>query len=132
MNQKTERINMADVFKARYVLQRSDDHLIARDAVEPDNRSGNVADSFLAFRSQDEAEAFRREMQREDFKVVELPPDSWLDACREFMQEGLTYISLLELDGGTVVKKAVRLADILSTADQLAEESRHLDAFRWN
>ena len=103
VNPKVEQINMAEVFEARYVLQRrSDDHLIARDAVEPDHRSSNVADAFLAFRTQEEAEAFRREMRAEQFEIVELPPEVWLDACRCFLQEGLTYISLLELDGGTV------------------------------
>jgi hypothetical protein len=62
MNKQTERMSMSEILNARYILQRrSDDHLIARDAVEPDHRSGNVADSFLAFRTQEEAEAFRRE-----------------------------------------------------------------------
>jgi hypothetical protein len=48
------------------------------------------------------------------------------------LQEGLTYISLPEIDGGTIVKKAVRLADILATIDQIAGQHRHLDAYRWN
>src|SRR4051812_12541558 len=132
VNPKVEQINMAEVFEARYVLQRrSDDYLIARDAVEPDHRSSNVADAFLAFRTQEEAEAFRREMRAEQFEVVELPPEVWLDACRRFLQEGLTYISLLELDGGKVVKKGVRLADILAAVDQIADEHRHLNAYHW-
>jgi hypothetical protein len=59
-------------------------------------------------------------------------PDVSLDACRSFLRERLTYISLSELDGGTVVKKSVRLADILATIDQIAGEHGHLDAFRWN
>jgi hypothetical protein len=133
MNKQTERLSMTEILSARYILQRlSDDHLIARDAVEPDHRSGNVADSFLAFRTQDAAEAFRRAMRADQFQVVELPPDVWLDACRSFLQEGLTYISLPELDGSTVVKKSVRLADILATIDQIAHQDRHLDAYRRN
>jgi hypothetical protein len=70
MNKQTERMSMGEILKARYVLQRlSDDHLIARDAVEPDHRSGNVADSFLAFRTQEEAEAFRRAMRADQFEI---------------------------------------------------------------
>jgi hypothetical protein len=56
MNKQTERVSMTEILSARYILQRrSDDHLIARDAVEPDHRSGNVPDSFLALRTQQEA-----------------------------------------------------------------------------
>jgi hypothetical protein len=133
VSKQTERMSMTEILNARYILQRrSDDRLIARDAVEPDHRSGNVADSFLAFPTHEEAEAYRRAMRADQFQVVELPPDVWLDACRSFLQEGLTYISLPELDGGTVVKKAVRLADILGTLDRLAGEHGHLDAYRWS
>src|SRR5438034_1281685 len=56
------------------------------------------------------------------------PPDVWLDGCRGFLQEGLTYISLPELDGDTVVKKSVRLDDILATIDQIADGHGDLDA----
>jgi hypothetical protein len=133
MSKQTERMSMTEILNARCILQRrSDDHLIARDAVEPDHRSGNVAHSFLAFRTTEEAEAFRRAKQTDQFQVVELPPDAWLDACRSFLQEGLTYISLPELIGSTVVKKAVRLADIFATLDQIAGLDRHLDAYRWS
>jgi hypothetical protein len=118
---------------ARYVLQRrSGEPLITGDAVEPDHRSGNVADSFLAFCGQQEAEAFREAMRADQFEVVELPPDVWLDTCRGFLEAGLTYLSLPEPDGDTVVKKAVRLADILAALDQAVDENRHLGAYRWN
>lgn len=134
MSKKIEDICMADVFQARYVLRgRSGDRLIARDAVEPDHRSGGVADAFLAFRTQAEAEAYLRAMRAEQFEVVELPPEVWLDSCRSSLQEGLTYLSLPELDGGTVVKKAVRLANILAAVEQAQEGyRRQQDAFRWN
>jgi hypothetical protein len=133
MSPQTEPTNLAQILNARYVLQRrSGDRLIARDSVEPDHRSSNVADSFLAFRTQAEAEAFRRAMRADQFEVVELPLDAWLDACREFLEAGLTYLSLPELDGATVLKKAVRLADILTTFDQAAGEHRRLDVYRWN
>src|SRR5262249_5679955 len=60
LNKQTERMRMSEILKARYILQRrSDDHLIACNVVEPNHRSGNVADSFLAFRTQEEAEAYR-------------------------------------------------------------------------
>ena len=96
MNKQTERMNRTEILNARFILQhRSDDHLIARNAVEPDHRRGHVADAFLAFRTQEEAEAYRRAMRADQFEVVELPPDVWPDACRSFLQEGLTYISLL-------------------------------------
>ena len=133
MTKQTERMSMSEILTARYILQRrSDDHLIAHDAIEPAHRSGNVADTFLAFRTQVEAEAYREAMRADQFQVVELPQDVWLDACRSFLNEGLTYISLPELDGGTVVKKAVRLAGILATIDQMAGEDGHLNAYHWN
>jgi hypothetical protein len=98
-------MNMAEILNTRFVLQRrSDDRLIARDAVEPDHRSSNVADSVLAFRTKEEAEAFRRAMQADQFEVVELPLDAWLGACRGFLEAGLTYLSLPELEGDTVVR----------------------------
>jgi hypothetical protein len=120
MNKQTERMSMTEILKACYILQRrSDDPLIALDAVESDHRSGNLADSFLAFRTKEEADAFRRAMQADQFQVVELSPEVWLDAYRSFLQEGLTYISLPELVSGTVVKKSVRLADILAISTRL-------------
>lgn len=91
VNHQIERINMADVFQARYVLQCPDDHQIARDAVEPQNRARHVADSFLAFRTQGESEVYRQAMRADAFEVVDLPLGVWLEACRGFMQEGLTY-----------------------------------------
>lgn len=133
VNYQIERINMADVFQARYVLQRPDDHRIARDAVEPHNRARHEADSFLAFRTQEEAEVYRQAMRADTFEVVELPPEVWLEACRGFMREGLTYLSLPELHGGIVVKKSVRLADILAAFQQLSHGQDHgFNGYRWN
>jgi hypothetical protein len=63
---------------------------------------------------------------------VELPLDAWLDACRGSLAAGLTCLSLPEPDGDMLVKKAVRLADILATFDQAAGEHRRLNAYRWN